>query len=119
MTFFVGGATRVFERDHLPTPFSHSPISPKAPAFSIKKKQSKIEYIECSRLTCVALLQSFPGPELLADSYVLLRSTILVIENRRKSDFPPAKNPTTSLFDLRSYGDFGFNSDFQFHDTNE
>ena len=43
-----------------------------------------------------------------SDSYAILRSIIFVIENGSKSDFPPAKNPTTSSFDVLSYGDFGF-----------
>ena len=38
----------------------------------------------------------------------ILCNIIFVIENGRKSDFPPAKNPTTSSFDAISYGDFGF-----------
>ena len=38
----------------------------------------------------------------------VLCSIIFVIENGSKSDFPPAKNPTSSLFDVLPYGDFGF-----------
>ena len=37
-----------------------------------------------------------------------LTPNIFVTENGRKSDFPPARNPTTSPFDVLSYGDFGF-----------
>ena len=37
-----------------------------------------------------------------------LTPNIFVTENGRKSDFPPARNPTTSSFDQLSYGDFGF-----------
>ena len=40
--------------------------------------------------------------------FLVRPALIFVIENGRKSDFPPAKNPTTSSFDVLSHGDFGF-----------
>ena len=38
----------------------------------------------------------------------LLWNIIILIEKGKEVGCPQAKNPTTSLFDVLSYGDFGF-----------
>ena len=62
----------------------------------------------------VRVQKNYVGPTLSFDDFLVsqlrLNLTVRVLSDRkRKSDFPLlGKNPTTSLFDVLSYGDFGF-----------